>query len=230
MRDFFVSEVMLLGVTIAIYILSKMLYDRYKMSILNPMFISILLVIGYLKVFDVDYNFYMKATKIIDLMLGLSVVALGYLLYKQKVLLGQNLTTIIVSILVGSVLGLFSVDYIARIFGATNSIVASLQPKSVTTPIAVVLSENAGGIPALTAIVVIFVGIFGNLISPIVFKLFAIRSPLARGLSLGTSAHGMGTAKAVEMGAVEGAMSALAIGVAGAITAVLIPVFNVLIR
>lgn len=226
MREFFVSDLMLLAVTIAVYLIFKMMYDRFKTTIFNPMLISILFMVGYLKLFDVNYEVYMNATKVIDLMLGLSVVSLGYLLYKQRLFLGQNVITILVSIFVGSAIGLISVDYIARLLGAGGSIVMSLQPKSVTTPIAVILSKNGGGIPALTAIMVILVGLFGNMISPIVFKIFGIKSALSRGLALGTSAHGMGTAKAVEMGAVEGAMSALAIGIAGAMTAVMIPIFN----
>ena len=122
-----------------------------------------------------------------------------------------------------------SVIFIARYFGADHALVASLEPKSVTTPIAMSIAERSGGIPAIAAVVVIVVGIFGGLVGPFILERLGIKSRIARGLALGSAAHGLGTAKAMELGAVEGAISGLAIGVMGIMTAILVPVIELFI-
>lgn len=131
--------------------------------------------------------------------------------------------------LVGCITGVLSVIFIARYFGADHALVASLEPKSVTTPIAMSIAERSGGIPAIAAVVVIVVGIFGGLVGPFILERLGIKSRIARGLALGSAAHGLGTAKAMELGAVEGAISGLAIGVMGIMTAILVPVIELFI-
>jgi len=126
-------------------------------------------------------------------------------------------------VFVGSAVGIVSVMLIAKLLGADHMLMASLAPKSVTTPIAMSLSEKSGGIPALTAAFVVICGIFGGLIGPILLRKLGIKSKIAQGLAMGSSAHALGTARAMEMGAVEGAISGLAIGIMGVMTALLIP-------
>ena len=154
------------------------------------------------------------------------MVALGYALYRQVEQLRANAVSIVTSVVVGSVVGIVSVILIIRLFGAGHTVEASLVPKSVTTPIAMSISERAGGIGSLTAIVVILTGIFGSIVGPFVLRKLKITSRIAKGLALGSAAHGVGTAKAMEMGAVEGAVSGLAIGLMGLITALLVPLIE----
>lgn len=153
-------------------------------------------------------------------------MALGYVLHDQIHNIRGNVISIVVSILVGSAVGIVSVVLIARWMGAEPAVVASLEPKSVTTAIALSLSEASGGIPALTSVVVIAVGVFGGIVGPWVLRKVGVESRIARGLAMGAAAHAMGTARAMELGAVEGAISGLAIGLMGVATAVLVPLLE----
>lgn len=136
----------------------------------------------------------------------------------------SNAVSIMTSIFVGSLVGIVSVICIARWMGADHVLIATLEPKSVTTPIAMGVAEKAGGIPAIAAVIVIVVGIFGGIVGPFVLNTLNIDSKIARGLSLGAAAHGLGTARAMELGALEGAISGLAIGLMGIMTAILVPI------
>ena len=163
-------------------------------------------------------------------MLGPTVVVLGYLLYEQVAHLRENAVSIITSVFVGCVTGILSVIFIARYFGADHALIVSLEPKSVTTPIAMSIAEKSGGIPSIAAVVVIVVGIFGGIVGPFVLEKLGIRSKIARGLALGSAAHGLGTARAMELGTIEGAISGLAIGVMGIMTAILVPVIEMILN
>ena len=163
-------------------------------------------------------------TQIIDFLLGLSVVALGYLLHEQISQIKGNVIAIVTAIVTGSAVGILSVALIARAMGAEQAVIASLEPKSVTTAIALNVSAQSGGIPALTAVVVILVGIFGGVAGPFILKKIGVESKIAKGLAMGAAAHAMGTARAMQLGAVEGAISGLAIGLMGIATAILVPI------
>lgn len=156
-------------------------------------------------------------------MLGPSVVALGYVLYEQMAHIKGNVVSILTAVFVGSVVGIASVVLIAKMLGADRILMASLAPKSVTTPIAISLAEQHGGVPALAAAFVVICGIFGGLVGPIVLRKIGIKSSIAKGLAMGSASHALGTARAMEMGAIEGAVSGLAIGIMGIMTALLIP-------
>ena len=158
-----------------------------------------------LKWADIPYEEYRDGSNLLDFLLGPSVVAVGFLLFEKSEYLKGRLLTILTSVFIGAVVGVISVMAIAALLGADKAIVSSMAPKSVTTPIAIALSEGSGGIPALTAVVVVIAGIFGGLISPIVFRVLKIEDKVAKGLALGASAHGMGTLTAIQLGAVEGA-------------------------
>ena len=170
------------------------------------------------------YCAYREATRILDFGLGMSVVALGYLLYEQEERMKGQVVPILASVVTGSVVGILSVVYIARFFGASRLIQDSLVPKSVTVPIAVTISENIGGETSITSVVVFVVGIFGALIGFSLMRLLHIDDPVARGLAMGSAAHGIGTARSIEKGAVEGALSGLAMALMGVCTALLAPV------
>lgn len=220
------SQIFLLTFTIGIYVLSLWLFKRTRVGLLHPLITSAAVIIVFLLATGISYEQYHSATALIDFLLGPSVVALGYALYRQVEHLRANAVSIVTAVVVGSVVGIVSVIVIIRLFGAGPAIEASLVPKSVTTPIAMSISERAGGIGSLTAIVVILTGIFGSIVGPFVLRKLKIHSKIAKGLALGSAAHGVGTAKAMEMGAVEGAVSGLAIGLMGLITALLAPLIE----
>jgi putative effector of murein hydrolase len=162
----------------------------------------------------------------ISFLLGPSVVALGLLLYDQLVYIRGNVVSMLTAISVGSVVGVASVIAIGKLMGLDATMIHSLEPKSVTTPIAMGLSESLGGNTSLTAIVVILCGIIGAIAGPTVHKVLRIKDPIAQGLSMGAAAHGIGTARAMELGALEGAISGLSIGLMGVMTSIAIPVVH----
>lgn len=226
MEEFFSSQLFLLTLTVGIYMGSVWLYRRTGLRILHPLLLSIGAIIALLRILGIDYATYRSATQPIDFMLGVSVVALGYLLYEQLEHLRGRMVTILISIAVGAVVGIGSVVLAARFMGADNATILSLQPKSITTPIAVSVSEASGGIPALTAVVVVIVGILGSIAGPFVLDRAGVTDKIARGLAMGSASHAIGTSRAIELGAIEGAISGLAMGLMGVVTAVLVPVFN----
>lgn len=223
MNELFALQPFTLAFVIGIYLASVALYQRTRLGLLHPVLTSMLVIIGVLYVLDVDYEAFRQGSFLIDFMLGPSVVALGYVLYEQVRLIRRHLVSMLTAVSVGSLVGIVSVTLIARWLGADEQVVSSLQPKSVTTPIALGISERFGGIPPLTAVVVVVVGVFGAVVGPFVLDKTGVRSKIARGLAMGSSAHGGGTSRAIEMGAVEGAISGLSIGLMGVATALLMP-------
>lgn len=226
MRNLFDSQLFLLMLTVGVYLLSVWLYKKTKIRLLHPLVTSIAVLIVFLKATGIDYAEYKQATQVIDFMLGVSVVSLGFLLYEQIEYIKGRLASILTSVAIGSVVGIISVVLVARFMGAGDAVVASLQPKQVTTPIAISIASNSGGIASLTSVVVIGVGILGSIIGPFVLDKLGIENKIARGLALGSAAHAVGTARAIELGAIEGAISGLAIGLMGVITAILVPIIE----
>lgn len=222
------SEIFLLTLTLGTYALASYLFRRTNIALLHPLITSAAVIILLLYLLDIPYTRYQESTYIIDFLLGPSVVALGYALYRQSSHMKANMVTILSSMVVGCVVGVGSVIGILLLFGSPHDIIASLMPKSVTTPIAISISQNAGGIEALTAVIVVLTGIFGSIAAPYIFKLMGIDSKIAQGLALGGAAHGAGTGRALELGAVQGAMAGLAIGLMGLLTALAAPLFTLL--
>lgn len=206
------------------YLFSVWVYKRLKISVLHPVLLSILFISIILLSLNVEYSSFEKGSFIIDFLLGPSVVALGYGLYEQFELIKKHKISILTSIFIGSVIGVVSVVLIARLFGADEIIVTSMKPKSVTTPIAILLSKQLGGIPPFTAVVVMLTGVFGAVVGPFVLDKAGITSKIARGLAMGSCAHGVGTARAIEMGAVEGVISGLTIGLMGLFTSIILSI------
>lgn len=220
------SELFILTLVVGVYLSAVWLYRKTKLALLNPLLVAIPVLAVVTRLLGISYESFEKGSRILSFMLGPTVVVLGYLLYEQITHLKENAVSIITSVFVGCITGILSVMYIARYFGAAPALIASLEPKSVTTPIAMSIAEKNGGIPALAAVVVIVVGIFGGLVGPFILEKLGIKSKIARGLALGSAAHGLGTARAMELGTLEGAISGLAIGVMGIMTAILVPVIE----
>ena len=223
LKPLFSGEVFLLTLVMGSFLLGVFLYKRTQITFLQPLLITMLIIIPFLKITGIEYHTFYEKTNILNFMLGPSVVALGYVLYEQIENVKGNVISILTSVFVGSVVGIVSVVLIAKAFGADRLLMASLAPKSVTTPIAISLAEKDGGAPALTAAFVVICGLFGGLVGPIILRRLGIKSKIAKGLAMGSSSHALGTARAMEMGALEGAISGLAIGIMGIMTALLIP-------
>ena len=220
------SEIFTLTLVIGTYLAALVLYKKTRLSLLHPLLTSILVIIAFLKLTGVEYESFQQGSHLIHFMLGPSVVALGYVLFEQIRYLKGNVISILTSVFVGAIVGIISVIAIGKIMGADAALIATLEPKSVTTPIAMGIAEKSGGIPSLTAVIVVAVGIFGSIVGPFVMKVLGIESRIAKGLALGASSHGVGTSVAIQLGAVEGALSGLAIGLMGIMTAVLVPVIR----
>lgn len=223
------SEIFDLALVIGTYIAATLLYKKTHLSLLHPLLTSIFVIIVILEMLDIKYESFQQGSHLIHFMLGPSVVALGYVLFEQMKYLKGNVVSILTSVFIGAIVGIISVIAIGKLMGADQSLIATLQPKSVTTPIAMGISEKNGGIPSLTAVIVVAVGIFGSIVGPAVMKVLGIESRIAKGLALGASSHGVGTAAAIQLGAVEGALSGLAIGLMGIMTAILVPVISYLL-
>ena len=224
------TEIFILTLVVGVYLASIWLYRRTKLAFLHPLLVSIPVLAVLTRFLGISYASFEQGSRIISFLLGPTVVVLGYLLYEQLAILRENALSILTSVFVGCVTGIFSVIYMARYLGADPILIASIEPKSVTTPIAMSIAEKAGGIPSIAAVVVILVGIFGGMVGPFILKKLGIESKIAKGLALGSAAHGLGTARAMELGVVEGAISGLAIGVMGIMTAILVPVIEWMIR
>ena len=223
------SEIFDVALVVGTYIAATILYKKTHLSVLHPLLTSIFVIIVILELLDIEYASFQQGSHLIHFMLGPSVVALGYVLFEQMKYLKGNVVSILTSVFVGAIVGIISVIVIGKLMGADQSLIATLQPKSVTTPIAMGISEKNGGIPLLTAVIVVAVGIFGSIVGPAVMKVLGIESRIAKGLALGASSHGVGTAAAIQLGAVEGALSGLAIGLMGIMTAILVPVISYLL-
>lgn len=220
------NELFIICINIGAYILGGLIIKVLGIRFMNALLPAIIIVISTLLLLDIDYKTYESGSKFISFFLGPSVVALGYVLHKQVDSIKSNIKTILISITVGAIVNLIFVNLILSIFGTDESIIYSIQPKSVTTPIAISLSEQNGGISALTVIIVVFTGIFGSIIGTPLMKLFKITDPIAQGIALGSAAHAIGTARAVELGVKQGAMGGLAIGLMGVITSLLLSLFS----
>ncbi len=205
-------------VSLAGYGLGLSVKRKWKKAIYNPLLISILFVMLFLAVFQVDYDVYYEGAKYISYLLTPATVCLALPLYRQLEILKRHRKAILAGIVSGVLTSLVSVLGISALFRLTHEQYVTLLPKSITTAIGIGVSEEAGGIVTITVAVIILTGVFGNITAEAVCKLFRIEEPVARGIAIGTSSHAVGTTRAMEMGEVEGAMSSLSIVVSGLIT------------
>ena len=223
----FMSNSLFFGAAISLiaYEAGLLLKRKFKMAIFNPLLIAIIAVIAVLCLLHIDYDTYNQSGQYISYLLTPATVCLAVPLYQQMELL--NLKAVIIGIVSGVLASLVSVLILAKLFSLSHEQYVTLLPKSITTAIGMGVSEELGGIVTITVAVIIITGVLGNMLAEtvIVIKLARIEEPIAKGLALGTSAHAIGTAKAMELGEIEGAMSSLAIAVAGLLTVVGASVF-----
>ena len=212
-----------IALSILCYQIGIYIFTRTKQSYLNPLFIGIVLIILFLMVFHIPFETYMKGGNIINFMLGPVTIVLAVPMYKNWIKVRTHIVPIIIGIVVGCSLSIISVLLLGKLVGFDPKLIHSLTPKSITTPMGIALSENLGGNSSITVAAIIFTGIFGAIIAPLVMRVFKIKSTIAKGIGIGTAAHAVGTSKAMEMGETEGAMSSAAIGIAGITTVILAP-------
>lgn len=210
------------GVVISLlaYELGMLLKKKFGFPIFNPLLISIAVVIVFLAVFDIDYQNYNDGAKYLSYLLTPATVCLAIPLYEQMEALKKNIKAILAGILSGVLTSLTVVLALALIFNLNHKMYVTLLPKSITTAIGMGVSEELGGAVTITVAVIIITGVLGNMLAETLCKLFHIDEPIAKGISIGSASHAIGTAKAMEMGDVEGAMSSLSIAVAGILTVV----------
>ena len=221
MQDF-IEQSLFFGpvISLALYEVGLLIKRRYKLAILNPLLITAIVLIAFLAVSGVEYDSYNASAKYISYFLTPATVALAVPLYEQFKLLKDNLAAVLCGILAGVLTSLVSILLLSKLFGLTHEQYVTLLPKSITTAIGMGVSEEMGGITAITVAVICVTGMIGDMTSEWLFKIWRIRHPVAKGLALGTASHAMGTAKAMEMGEVEGAMGSLAIVTAGLLTVI----------
>lgn len=213
-----------LTVTVCVFVLARLLYRRAGgQAWLNPVLISVLVIVSYLTLTDTPYVQYFEGAQFVHFLLGPATVALAVPLYRQWRLMARHPVALAISILAGSLTALVSALVIAKLGGATNQALVSLAPKSVTTPVAMGISERLGGLPSLTAVFVILTGIVGASLGPWLLEKLRITNPMAQGLAMGVASHGIGTGRAVYMGEVAAAFSGLAMGLNGLATTLLLP-------
>lgn len=223
----FLSESIIFGavLSLAAYEIGLLMKKKFKLAILNPLLIGTICVIAFLLIFRIDYEEYNEGAKYISYLLTPATVCLAVPLYEQLSLLKKNFMAVAVGILSGVLASLVSVLALAKLFDLNHQQYVTLLPKSITTAIGMGVSEELGGLVTITVAVIVITGILGNVIAEFICKIFKIHEPIAKGLALGTASHAIGTAKAMEMGQIEGAMSSLAIAVAGLLTVIGASVF-----
>ena len=221
--NFLENEFFLLAVTFGVFFLAKLLQKKTGILLLNPILLTIALLILFLKTAGISYDTYNEGGRLIEFWLKPAVVALGVPLYLQLETIKKQLLPIILSQLAGCVVGVVAVVLIAKLMGAPDEIIFSLAPKSVTTPIAMEVARPLGGIPSLTAAVVVSVGLLGGILGFKTMKLTRIDSPMAQGLSLGAAAHAVGTSTAMDVSRKYGAFASLGLTLNGIFTALLTP-------
>ncbi len=227
MNDFFQNSVFV-GVTISLlaYMAGDWLRKKWKIALINPLLISIIVTILVLLAGKVEYDIYMEGAQYLSWLLTPATICLAIPLYEKWELLKKNRKAVIAGLVSGVSISLVTNLVLAILFELTHEEYVTLIPKSVTVAIGIGLCEELGGYVTITIAVIVITGVLGNIIAEPVLKLFRITEPVAKGIAIGTSCHAMGTAKAMEIGEIEGAMSSLSIAVAGILTVVASIVFT----
>ncbi len=223
MREFLTSPVFAVFLSLLTFQAGVLVRKKSGLSFLNPLLVALLLTIAALIVLDIPYEAYNRGGSIITFFLAPATIALALPLYRMFHLFRKNALPILIGILFGSASGILSVILLARFFGLSEELTVSLIPKSITTPIGMALSEQLGGITPITVMAIVITGLAGSVIGPVLHKICRLNDPVAMGIAMGCSSHAVGTAKAMELGETEGAMSGLTIALAGIITVFLAP-------
>lgn len=210
---------------IAAYELGMICKRRWKLAIFNPLLIAIVLIILALSVFHIDYETYNAGAKYLSYFLTPATVCLAVPLYEQVELLKKHMAAILAGIFAGALTSVTCVLALSALFNLSHQEYVTLLPKSITTAIGMGISQELGGIVTITVAVIIITGVIGNMSAEFVCRICRIEEPVAKGIAIGSASHAVGTARAMELGEIEGAMSSLSIAVSGLITVALAPVY-----
>jgi predicted murein hydrolase (TIGR00659 family) len=225
LSSIFTSRIFFVALTLLVFALAQWLYGRTKFLLLNPVLVSIAVLIAWLKVFDIRYETYMSGGELISFFLSPAVVALAVPLYTRLPDIKAQRVSILLALVAGAVVGIVTASGLAALLGASHTLVITIAPKSATAPIALAITEKLGGLSALAAAFSVATGVLGGAIGLPFLKLLRIHSRRAIGLALGAASHAVGTARAMEEGETEGAFAGLALSLCGILTAVLTPLF-----
>lgn len=209
--------------TIVGYALGLWIKEKSKSVFANPILIALMFIAGFLTMTGIPYEAYQVGGNAIHYLLGPLTVMLGLMLYRQRQLIQKHFLSLIIGIISGVITSFITILVLGKLLGVDMEMITSLMPKSITTPMALSLVDIIGGNPAITVVMVIITGIFGALIAPLMVLWFPKLHKVAVGVGIGTAAHAVGTSKALELGETEGALSSAAIGLAGLITVLLVP-------
>ncbi len=226
MNEFFANAAFA-GVSVSLisYMIGVYLKKKLNVGLFNPLLISIAVTIIFLVLAHIDYNAYNEGARYLSWLLTPATVCLAIPLYEEFELLKSNVRAVMCGIISGVLTSLITILVLAMFFGLTHEEYVTLLPKSITTAIGMGVSEELGGYVTITVAVIIITGVIGNILAEFICKIFRIEEPIAKGIAIGSAAHAIGTAKAMEIGEVEGAMSSLSIAVAGILTVVGASVF-----
>lgn len=214
-----------LMLSLGAYGIGILLKKKLKLAIFNPLLVAAVLIVAFLSVAKIDYETFNNGAKYISYLLTPATVALAIPLYRQFHLLKKNLTALMIGITSGVLSSFLSILAMAIFFHFSHEEYVTFLPKSITTAIGMGISEELGGYISITAASIIVTGILGNIIAEFIFQIFRIHEPIAKGIALGTASHAIGTAKAMELGETEGAMSSLAIILSGILTVLGVMIF-----
>lgn len=229
MKEIVTSMPAMLLLTLASYLLGMLVQRKSKISVLHPFITAMVVIIAVLLIFKIPYSTYKEGNKLLDFLMGPCVVALALRLYDNLEIIKKNMVAILSAVLVGSVVGITGVWGIGKLFGASQVFIKSMEAKSVTMPIALDITSTIGGNTSLLAISVVLTGVLGAVFGPMLLDKLKITDPISKGISMGCASHGVGTGRAIELGALEGAVSALCIILMGVVTSILVPVLNYLL-
>ena len=221
MRAFFTESVYFgAAVSLLTYFLGMWLKKRLRLAVLNPLLLSILFTIAVLLAGRISYDTYYEGAKYLSWLLTPATICLAIPLYEQFEVLKKNRKAVLAGITAGTLTSMLCIIAMAALLGFSHEEYVTFLPKSITTAIGMGVSEELGGYVPVTAAVIIITGVTGNVIAEAVLKIFHITEPVAKGIAIGTASHAIGTAKAMEIGEVEGALSSLSIVVAGILTVI----------
>ena len=211
-----------LGVFLSLgsYGLGMWLKRKTSWALMNPLLIAVVLVVAFLAISGVSYTSYSNGARILDYLLTPATICLAVPLYQQIELLKKNYKAVVAGLVSGVLTSLISVFLLALLFQFDHASYVTFLPKSITTAIGMGISDELGGYVSITVVVILLTGVFGNIFADKILKFFHVEEPIAKGIAIGSAAHAMGTARAMEMGQIEGAMSGLSIVVSGILTVI----------
>ena len=219
------KAVLFIAITIIVFLLMMKLHKRFTYPFLMPIVTSTIVLVVGLLIFNIPFEDYMEGGQYIQHLLGPAVVALAYPLYNQRELVMKYKYTIVSGILIAMISGLISVFVLLKLFKLDQDLILTSLPKSLTTPVAMQVSESIGGIPPLTAVLVMIAGFVGAIFGPLIYKMGKIISPISRGISMGSASHGVGISKLQDYGEEDLSIGSISMGLSAVIGAVICPIF-----